>query len=72
MLQISYPTVEDKKLDRLLTVEEMRRLLNVKKSFIYTLTHQKRIPHYKIGKLLRFRESEINEWLAERSENGGA
>lgn len=62
-----YPILEDRKLDRLLTVEEMCRLLNVKKSFIYTLTHEKKIPYIKIRKFIRFRESEINKWLEERS-----
>ena len=70
---ISYPAIEDKKLDRLLTVEEIASILNVKQSHIYTLTSQKRIPHIKMGKQLRFRESAINKWLKDMEvcDNGG-
>jgi predicted DNA-binding transcriptional regulator AlpA len=41
MIENVYSIIEeDKRLDRLLTVEEMCKLLNVKKSFIYSLTYQ--------------------------------
>jgi excisionase family DNA binding protein len=49
--------------DRLLTVQELSSFLKVPKSYIYWLTHQKKIPHLKIHGHLRFRESAIDEWL---------
>ena len=49
--------------ERLLTVEDICRILRCKKSYVYTLTFQHRIPFIKIGRLLRFRESEFQEWL---------
>ena len=51
------------RLDRLLTTQEVCELLRVKKSYVYSLTHQKKIPHIKIQGHLRFWESEIVEWL---------
>ena len=50
-------------LERLLTVQDISSLLGVKKSYVYWLTHQKKIPHLKIHGHLRFRQSDIDEWL---------
>ena len=50
-------------IDRLLTVQEISELLKVPKSYLYWLTHQKKIPHMKIQGHLRFRQSHIEEWL---------
>ena len=63
------PGLEDVKMsvgnaiDRLLTVQEISELLKVPKSYVYWLTHQKKIPHLKIQGHLRFRQSHIDEWL---------
>ena len=50
--------------DRLLTVKDVSGLLNVPRSYVYSLTHRKQIPHLKIGGHLRFRESAVQAWLA--------
>ena len=50
-------------IDRLLTVQEISELLKVPKSYVYWLTHQKKIPHLKIQGHLRFRRAHIDEWL---------
>ncbi len=63
------PGLEDVKMsvgnaiDRLLTVQEISELLKVPKSYVYWLTHQKKIPHLKIQGHLRFRQSHIDKWL---------
>ncbi|MFC1717373.1 helix-turn-helix domain-containing protein [Candidatus Poribacteria bacterium] len=49
--------------DRLLTVQEVCNLLKVPKTYIYSLTHQRKIPHIKMQGQLRFWRSEIDEWL---------
>ena len=49
--------------DELLTVQEICDLLKVPKTYIYSLTHQRKIPHIKIQGHLRFRQSAIDEWL---------
>ena len=57
------PGTEGGAIDRLLTIQEVCELLQVKKTYVYWLTHQKRIPHIKIQGILRFRQSDIDEWL---------
>jgi excisionase family DNA binding protein len=48
-----------------ITVEEAAKLLNFKKSYIYSLIHQKRIPYYKpFGKRVYFNKQELLQWIA--------
>ena len=49
--------------EKLLNIEGLSQLLNVKKSTIYDWVHKDLIPHYKLNRLVRFREEEIIEWL---------
>lgn len=51
-------------MDDLLTPTELAEYLTVKVSTIYSWTHQKLIPHVKVGRLLRFRKLDIQEWVA--------
>ena len=52
--------------DILLNVGEVCRLLRVPTATIYQLTHRGRITHFKIANRLRFRRSEILDWIEER------
>jgi excisionase family DNA binding protein len=47
--------------ERLLTVQDICELFKVPKSYVYWLTHSKKIPHLKINGHLRFRQSSIGE-----------
>jgi excisionase family DNA binding protein len=50
----------------LLTVAEVARLLKVPTSWVYERTRRRgldRLPHFKLGKYLRFSEREIVAWL---------
>ena len=49
--------------EELLTIDELCKILKVKKSYIYNLTYSNQIPFYKLGNLLRFKFSEIESWL---------
>lgn len=51
------------KIDRLMTVQEVCELLNVRKTYVYWLTHRRKIPHIKLQGHLRFRQSAIDEWI---------
>jgi excisionase family DNA binding protein len=53
-------------MERLLNIKELSQLLSVKEGTIYAWVHQDLIPYYKLNKLVRFRESEINEWLKKK------
>jgi len=57
-------------MQKLLTAEEMAEVLQVKLSTIYKWTHEGFVPHLKLGKFVRFRESEVLAWLEKRSEKG--
>ena len=46
-----------------LNVEEAALMLRVSKSRVYHLVSSREIPHYKNGKNVLFKKSEIEEWL---------
>lgn len=47
----------------ILGVDEVVELLGIKKSAVYHKTHQGKTPHFKKGKKLYFRRTEIEQWL---------
>ncbi|MEW5924343.1 MAG: helix-turn-helix domain-containing protein [Candidatus Zixiibacteriota bacterium] len=57
-------------MEKLLTPQEIAEVLGVQPSTIYQWTHQGYIPHIKLGKLLRFRQSDVLEWLDRISSPG--
>ena len=47
-----------------LTTDEAARYLGVSKSYLYKLTMQQKIPHYKpLGKMCYFNRHELEAWL---------
>ena len=58
--------------DRLLTPEELCDWLQVQKSTLYKWTHYQYVPFVKVGRFVRFRQSEIKAWLEKRSCQGRA
>ena len=47
-----------------LTAEETAKYMGISKSYLYKLTMNKTIPHYKpMGKLVYFNRIEIEQWL---------
>lgn len=57
-------------MEQLLTVDDLSKLLQVKKSTIYHWTCAGFIPHTKVGRFLRFRVSDVEEWLQKRQRRG--
>jgi excisionase family DNA binding protein len=55
-------------MDKLLTINQLSELLQIKKSTIYSWTFSKRIPHIKLYGSLRFREKEISRWIDSQME----
>ena len=52
--------------DGLLTASEVAHLLKVPVSWVYARTRRRgfdRMPHFKLGKYLRFSEQEVLDWL---------
>jgi len=52
----------------LIGVEEMAKKLDVPVSWLYARTRTNEIPHLKVGKYVRFDESEVWEWLKKQNE----
>jgi len=52
----------------LISIKEMAKKLDVPISWPYSRTRTNDIPHYKVGKYVRFYESEIWEWLKKQNE----
>lgn len=46
-----------------LDLEEAVTYTGCARSTLYRLTSAKEIPHYKLGQALRFKKSELDEWL---------
>ena len=51
-------------MERLLTVAEVADLLQVRPSTIYTWARENRIPHIRVGRLIRFALAQIEEFVS--------
>ena len=50
-------------MNRLLTIVEAAALLGVKTQTLYLWVSQKRVPHRKIGRLVRFTETDLEAFV---------
>lgn len=57
-------------MEKLITIKQLSELLQISSSTIYEWTHTGFIPYYKLPKGVRFRETEIVEWLKKRQSKG--
>ena len=55
-------------MERLLTIEQVSEILQVKKNTLYSWTHTRKIPFVKVGGVLRFKEKAISRWVDEQVE----
>ena len=56
-------------ISRLLDVHQLAKHLGVSPKFVYDRTTPRSrnpIPHYKLGKFVRFRLDEVEQWLADQ------
>ena len=47
----------------LLTPEQVAEMLQVKLNTLYSWTHQRKIPHLKVGRLVRFSRRDLEQWI---------
>jgi excisionase family DNA binding protein len=52
-------------MDRLLTAQEIAERLGVNPQWVWTKARTGEIPHVRLGRYRRFRESTIEAWLGE-------
>jgi len=46
-----------------LDIHELSEYLGIKKSTLYSKVESGEIPHFKVGRLIRFRKSEVEKWM---------
>ena len=60
-------------MEKLLSIDEISELLGIAKATIYSWTSQNKIPHIKLSsRILKFRESEIIDWIEKKAVNSDA
>lgn len=62
-----------KKIDEfevLIDTEALARLTGMGETFIVSARSNLGLPHYKLGRSIRYRLSEVNRWLKERHQAG--
>ena len=52
---------------KLLTIEEVAEILNVKVSWVRSAIFRREIPYVKVGNHVRFKEYDLLEWLEKNS-----
>jgi len=57
--------------ESLLDIQQLARKLGVTESWVRSQVLKKKIPFIKVGKLIRFSESDIVKWLEERTSEEG-
>ncbi len=58
---------QNNQIEPLLNKEDVARILGVSVKYVYHLTHTGKIPYIKWGRYLRFRKSDIEQWLMENT-----
>ena len=57
-------------MEKLLTIQQLSDLLQIKPSTVYKWVHYHYIPSVKLGASVRFKEKKIEEWLQKRERKG--
>ena len=50
--------------NNLMTIQQVADLLGLSMHTLYKMVNQRRIPHVKVGRLLRFDREKLDEWLS--------
>ena len=49
-----------------LAIDELSEYLSVKRSTLYALVESGELPHYRVGRLIRFKRGEVDHWMEGR------
>jgi excisionase family DNA binding protein len=55
---------------QLLDIDQLAQRLGITVRHVRRLVADKRVPYYKVGRLVRFDQTEITDWLATRRVSG--
>lgn len=53
--------------DAYISIDELATYLKMKKRTAYYLVETLQIPHYRVGRLIRFKLSEVEEWMKKKT-----
>ncbi len=53
-----------------LTIDELSEYLNLKRSNLYSMVESGVLPHYRIGRLIRFKKDDVNQWMEAHRREG--
>lgn len=59
-------TMVSRMMTKLIGIKEIIEFLGVRRSTVYSWIHAREIPHYKIGRLIKFNIHEIENWIESR------
>ena len=54
---------------KLIGIEDLAEFLSISKNTVYSWVNQRKIPYFKIGRLVKFDSAEIEIWLKERKKD---
>jgi len=46
-----------------LNINDLSEYLSIKKSTLYSMVESGELPHYKIGRLIRFKRNDVDAWI---------
>jgi excisionase family DNA binding protein len=53
------------------SIDEVSQHLGLKKPTLYALVAAGKIPHYRIGRLIKFKRSDLDQWMEKNKRNPG-
>ena len=53
-----------------LTIDELSNYLNIKKSTLYVMVEKGAITYYRVGKLIRFKKEDVDDWMEGNKKEG--
>ena len=57
-------------MNEFLSIDELSEYLNMKRSTLYALVESGELPHYRIGRLIRFKWDEVVQWMESHRRQG--
>ena len=46
-----------------LTIDELSEYLNLKRSTLYSMVESGQLPHYRVGRRIRFKRNDLDRWM---------
>jgi excisionase family DNA binding protein len=50
-------------LKEFLTIDDLSEHLSIKRSTLYSMVESGELPHYRIGRLIRFKRDDVDQWM---------